>query len=445
MRRAVIRPFVLVLAAAAAPAQQQGSLPPAAPPQPESQGVPGLGFETLPHGVRYRVATVPGNPAVCAVLALPFGSDDDPAGQTGRAAVVAELIRMTQDDTPREDQLAVDLTGPAILVAGIRPVAELDSLLDELAAIARGSWLGGEHLADRIETATGRVVLRADDALHIFPGPMLWSMGRRTVLKGTPAGRHVLGLPEQLRALTADDLRPLQHAGAPVVVVLGGAAEDAATERVKHAFAEVAASGTAPKATVHDALPAVTAVQPQERVAAPYVALALPAPDPRDPDALPFWIGMEVLRGRAAAALPPERGREASAYLVPFSFDETGPPLVELQRRGRNGETWQATRDEVARFVDGLFGNVTPDEIATAAARVAWRLQVPPYPEPVLQAMTNPRSLYPRARLLALAELLGWSGDVPQRLGQVSVRTVAEVLAKALAPEGRQWLALVPK
>lgn len=418
------------------------------PAAQDAEAPPTLGFEELRNGLQVRFVPVAGSGAVCLALALRVGAEHDPAGRTGLAQVLAEALRLREEGVPEPQRVRVVVRDAATMAGLIVPSADLEAGLARLRP-----WLAGDpgFDADLVARAVARAKLRADDATRIFPGPMLYSMARRALLRGTPQGRQSVGIPGEMDRIDAAFLRDWadrclrpRHA---VLVVLGDVSEKAMRAAVDGALASLPRGDReAPPPTVYDPLGEVPASLVHDRLEAPYVAAAWRAPAAGDPHWAAFVVAMTVLGGRAALAFHQPRGREAAARARPFFFPWLeGGRVVMMIRRARDGEGPERARAELEDFLDAArrFGP-DPAEVARAAAAVALEVTPPPYPEALVRPMRrHPQALYGPALTLAMGQVLGRPGDLPDRIGSLPAVAVRRALVEAV--RSPLWLVLVPE
>lgn len=417
---------------------------PAQPPAADSA----LGFEALGNGLRFRCVRVPGVTGVCAVLAWRVGADHDPVGATGLAAAVGEAIRRTQVELPPAKRCSVAVSGRRTMFTGVAESHDLAALMARLREVLAGELPIDDDLAVR---AAGGAALEADSEINILPGTALRWMVCRSLLAGTPAGRQGIGVPEELKQLEPSVLRAryeqLYTPRNALLVMCGGIAEATMEEALRGALEDLPAGAhAAPEPAVHDSLGPPPSSNTLDRVMAPYVTLALRAPDPTDADYLPFAVAMTVVDARATRVMRIDRGREVWGRFPRVFFDYAeGGRIALINRRARDGEGADGPRAEIQGLVDGLHEHgARPEEIAKAVELVARRLRLPPYPEPAAGTTMSARGLYGLASTLVVAEILGWPRDLADRVRALPPSRIDAVLRAALAPADRRWFELVP-
>ena len=182
-----------------------------------------FGFDVTPSGLRCKVVGVPGATHAAIVAAVRVGGWHDPVGQTGLTHLLNTQVTLTQAARPESERWSVRTTGAATVLAVTCPSAAVETRLRELSR-----FLAGElpFDADLLARAKAQVLILADDYLHSVPGPLLFETARRHVLAGTPAGKQMFGVPDELKAIEPAQLRAWfntrmrpEHA---TVVVMGG-------------------------------------------------------------------------------------------------------------------------------------------------------------------------------------------------------------------------------
>ena len=288
-------------------------------PAQESEPAPSLGFDSLGNGLRFRCVHVAGVTGVCAVVMWRVGTVHDPAGATGLASVVGEVMRRDQSSLPLAQRWSVGVRASSTVLTAVTEPEDLRSLLARFRTLLAGEMaLEG----DALQRSAGSAALEADSQVHIVPGTALRWVARRSLLESTAVGRQGIGIPAELKrlepALIRDRYRELYRPRNALIVLCGGASEGAMVAALRGAFEDLPGGDHAVPPPIADGVlgrPAETAEH--DRVAAPYVTLALCAPDPADPDYLPFAVAMEIVKARAALALRGDRGRGGVGALPP--------------------------------------------------------------------------------------------------------------------------------
>jgi hypothetical protein len=411
-----------------------------------------LRFETVgTGGGRYRIDPIPGAGQVSVWLTLGLGSDHDPAGQPGLARVVGEVLRGELPAATPQRPVEVLVTDRATMVGVLLEPAELGPLLD-----AVGRWLEGRLALDDdgLAKAAGRALLRADDEAAVLPGPMLRERAEAILFAGEPIARPAAGQAERIRALGAAAIRAgfarACHPSRASLVLVGAVAAD--DGELRGALARALAPAERPAA----ACPPVAAADeevggPAEtlsaRVDAPFVAVGLAAPRWGEADYLPFLVGMEVLRARAAGTFQALRGGEVRAEFPPVGYDFLRMPRAAfVGRRGRDGDPVEAPAAEIESLLAGLrAGGAELPEIQSARAILLGTLDLPPL-RPELREVVerHPVVLHQRGYVVACYGLHGWPADLRQAVGSVPHAEVDRLLARVLAPERTRRVALRP-
>lgn len=406
-----------------------------------------LGFDTLPSGMRAAVVPITGSNHVALTALLPVGGAHDPADRTGFAAVMEAVLQLQQEEQPEQDRLTVEMRERTTVFSGVFPAERLPAVLRNL-----NGMLGEQKPSDgALQRAKARTLLEIDDATHVYPGPILRWRAQQVVFTGTALGRPMIGIPAEVEAITTEEVAQRTRAhyapGQVVLAVVGAPAETAARGAIAEVFAgarrgEPAAMVSVPPTTE------IVAETVHDRVDAPFVTLAFSTPSESLTDDLPFVIALQIVNARAARAFgEPRQGEMQARFRYMFGSFWEGSRLVLLNRRGRNGDELQAPRSEIEALLFGIRDRgLSTDEISAAAVSVGHMLMLPPYPEDLQKNLrTQPRLLQSRAFVLATAELLGWPGDLPNRVGAVLVGDVQKALMQVYNPARWHWLALVPK
>ncbi len=409
----------------------------------------GLGFRIFENGLSYRCVHVPKSRGVCYVLAIRVGADHDPKGQTGLAEAVAELLRSTQAELPEAERFAVSVRGGITLVSAVLDRGKALAGLDRFAALLGGmKEMVSEDVAAK---AIGKAALYADDLANIYPGPILYLMAKQDLLRGTPAGRQSVGISKEMIALKSaaviDRLQRFFRPRNAVFVAMGGMAEKEWHQALESKLGSLPAGpDPTPAAVVVTGDGDPVRKREHARVNAAFVSAALPAPASDDNDYLSFLVAMTALQTRAVSAFWQPRGREAAARFPPFFYNFiAGSQVVLVNRRGPDGAPAATTQTELEEFFGRLrMRGVTQMEIARAAAATAMRVKMPPYESRALQGMARKEALFPPALTLVMGRLLGWSADLPDRIGALAVIDVRRVLAEAIAPDRLRFYHLVP-
>lgn len=403
--------------------------------------------QVLENGLRLRLVDVAPARGGCVVLGLGVGSDQDPAGKTGLAEAVGEWLRLTQEGRPAGDRWQVSVHAGVTVVSLVLEHADeatLEVVLARCASVLDGSLPLTDDLAAR---AAAAAALRADDATEVFPGPQLMSLARRRLLAGTPGGRQSEGIPSEMASIGRACLEAWSRAhlgpGNARLVVLAPLSVATQLARVRAALGGIRHDVTPPASAVHDALGPPAAELTSDRVAGPYVGLALRAPAAAADDYAAFVVGRELLSSHVWALLRDARGGEAQARASPFVYRfDTGEQVVLMVRRGRDDDAPVTVRRELEVCVEDFLRRTLQDAgaIEAAAARAARMLR-----DPAGEARSHQGALFAWARRLLFADVLGWPPDFADRLERVPAARVQEVMAAALQQENRCWLAVVPK
>lgn len=323
------------------------------------------------------------------------------------------------------------------------PAADAEAAAQWFAALVRPP--AGDAQADALRQAAARAALSIDDADWLYPGSLLRGRARTAAGLGERPADAVACLlqwsPTAMANALAAEPAPLR-----VVVVgssLGLSSLCAAIERLPvAAAASVAAVAAAPAGPGAGSGEAFT---PHARVDAAYVAAALRAPA-IDAQALPFAVGVAVLRARAEAAFRSYRGGEAMAGAPFVAFDLlAGDPLVVLCRRAPAAAAAPARAELESLLADVRAAPPTADEVAVAASVLAAEWAVPPWPPAHVAVLAElPQALVPRARALALLGQHGIADAMVRSLPAMSPADVVAALRPALEASAVWWGGLLP-
>ncbi|MBK8978185.1 MAG: hypothetical protein IPM29_19960 [Planctomycetes bacterium] len=446
-----MRPLTALLLAACL-ARGLAAQEPLGPPVAVDGAVDPLGFRSLDNGLALRVDRRDGLPHASLWLTLDGGAAHDPADAAGLAQVLATACA----DRVAGDERIVSATalGDAVWLGVTLPAPALPALLATVAAL-----LGPDAPVSfddaALVRARDRALLRADDEAHVLPGPML----RRSAaarLDPRAESRPPGGEPEQLAQLTPERIRAALAARlAPqraACVIVGAGAELADLARA--ALGAVARRAVPPLGTVAPAAaapaPAGAAAMPTHPLLdAPFMVAAVPAPAFGEDGYLPFLIGMEVARVRAARVLGTVRGGELRAELPPLWWDPTrGERFAFLERRGQDGDEVGRVEAELRSLVAGLRdGGPTVPEIQSALGALLNELRPLAELDDRTAALLagHPALLHARARLPLVYRRLGWPADLRRALGEVTVAQVQAALRQFLAADRVGYVALLPE
>lgn len=397
----------------------------------------GLREDRLNNGLRVMRVEIPKATEVSVALAVPVGWRHDPPGQTGLAEVMRWWIGMAQRELPDAAQFHVVVQPRLTLLWYTGPQRLLAQRIAFLVAL-----LGGQLpvSADDHALASGRARRFADDHAWLYPGSVIAQRARRLVLAGTADGRQSLGIPQEIATVSRATVLARRTCYGPrgaCLVLIGDPAE--AWPGLLQSLRDVAGSHGRAESRVHDSAPPAPEREIHPRVSGPYVAAVVGAPEPTDPDFLPFSVGAAVLRSIAAQELP-DRGSEwqARSPLVAYDYWEDARLLI-LTRRGRDGADPRQPASELRTLLElATRDAVVAARLEAARRGVASTLETPPY-----RSHSSPY-LVVRARYLATAGCLGWPLDLGSRAAGVTGEQVGRVLRERLAADRLRWLELRP-
>ena len=418
-----------------------------------AQAPAGEPFQQLTGGHRLRVVAVAGCTAQAVAVVWPHAAATTAQAADAAADTVAEplarahlvaALRAQQSGAvlPKGAMRSVEVGEACTVFTAVWPDAQPEGAAAWFGALLRAPDPVAQQ--DQLARACAQQALAADDADWLFPGDVLLGRARRALAVG--GGVH--GSPTYLQRLSPADcaIAVTEPPCAPLCVCVVGS--DLGVPALAAALERVSPRGDAVRAVAASSTPRPPAgpdIVTHPRVDAAYVAVVARAPAP-GPDALPFALGVAVLRSRASVRFRDYRGNEAMAR-TPFVTCEVllGEPTVMLCRRGRSPEPAQPRAELEALLAE--LGQQPPDdrEVGLAADALLAEWAVPPWSRAQVATFVEaPASLLPRARTLALLLHHGIGDDAVRGLGALTGAAVARQLAATLAPERLWWGGLVP-
>lgn len=399
-------------------------------------------------GVRWVVQPIDGVATRAVWLALPFGPAHDPVEAPGLAAVLAQALHDALPPACASEPIAVLQTATATFVGRAVGAEGLDAALSSCVAMLSGDLALDDAALLR---ARDRAVLRADDATVVLPGPVLRGRAIRTLVDG-PRAAVAIASPQRMHALDAAAMRAAFRARAGTVgaalLVLGGGQDDGDRERCERALSSVPrrdAAAADASFTRGDAPPARA---PHELVEAAFVVAALRAPSRDDAAFLPFALGVEVLRVRAATTFRGYRGAESRAEFGWVDYDPVlAPPLAFVQRRGAKGDDDTVVRAEIAALLDDLATRPPSRvELEAAVRKLGSVFRAPPFDERTRTRLfaQEPAVLLDCGRSTVVGLVSGSTAPRAEELLAIEASQVAAVLEPRLRADARSWFALVP-
>jgi zinc protease len=359
-------------------------------PQPGS--VPAVRFPavravTLTNGLAMRTVEHPGQPVVTFLLTMPAGSASDPAGQSGLAALTADLL-----DEGSDERTALDLH-TALERIGARLGIEVgsDATKVSLTTLSRSAAEGLALLAEIVarprfdETDVARVRdMRRSRVrqLRAVPGAVADRVFLETLFPDHPYGHLGIGTDDSLAGLTAAHVRQFHRdvfqLGTATLIAVGALTHDRLIDAAERAFGDVPVRSTTDTVVVDPAGLAAPgpplarlvlvdrpgAVQSELRVG--HVAVARSAPDYHALQVLNMVLGGQFV-SRLNLSLREEKGY---TYGVRTAFDcRRAPGPFAMQGSVQSGATVEAVQ-EVFEQIEAIRGDrpVTPAELDMARA-----------------------------------------------------------------------------
>ncbi len=339
----------------------------------------------LTNGLAMRTVDHPGPPVVTFLLTIPAGSASDPAGQSGLAALTADLLDEGSDErTALELHTALDLIGARLgievgsdatrvfLTTLIRSAAEGLALLAEIVARPR---------FDEADVARVRDLRRSRlRQLRTVPGAVADRVFLETLYPSHPYGHLGIGTDDSLGGLTAPHVRQFHRdayqLGSATLIAVGALTHDWFIDAAERAFGEVPVRSSSEAVVVDPAsLPAPGppsarlvlvdrpgAVQSELRVG--HVAVVRRTPDYHAIQVLNMVLGGQFV-SRLNLILREEKGY---TYGVRTAFDcRLAPGPFAMQGSVQSGATVEAVQEVFAQM-EAIGGDrpVTPTELDLA-------------------------------------------------------------------------------
>lgn len=201
----------------------------------------------LPNGLRVVTAGTTNVPLAAMTLAIQGGTSTDPAGKSGVATLVAELVtrgtktRTAQQIAAEIESLGATLTSTAdvdgIVVSVSAPTANLEAAGRVLRDVAQNAVFPAEELERARKRAIDRVAVSMKD-----PGAVASWVIQRALYGSAPYGNVPSGTAASLRSLAHADLvqhfREWWHPANAGLVIAGGIEPAAATQLARDLFGD---------------------------------------------------------------------------------------------------------------------------------------------------------------------------------------------------------------
>lgn len=232
--------------------------PPASGPV-EGYGFPAFSRRTLPGGLQVLPVPVDRAPLVSLDLVFPAGGGYDPPGSAGLATLVAGLLdEGTEERSALEIASAVERLGGRLETgadwdvgsASVRLLGEyLEEGLGLLAEVTLRPTFPGEEV-ERARRNRLTDLLRRRDRASLLAGDHF----SRLVYGGTPYGRPLVGLPEDVRAVSRENAATFYHRhylpGQALLIGVGGLDPERLVAAAVEAFGEAPPAGPVPTPAV---------------------------------------------------------------------------------------------------------------------------------------------------------------------------------------------------
>ena len=242
--------FVSVPPATRPPHQAAGDAQREAPPA-EGRVVavqrPSPSQTMLPNGLRVVTAGTTNVPLAAMTLAIKGGASTDPAGKSGVATLVAELVtRGTKTHTAQQiaaeiESLGATLTSTAdmdgIVVTVSAPTANLEAAARVLRDVAQNAVFPAEEFERARKRAVDRVAVSMKEPATVAS----WVI-QRALYGPAPYGNVTSGTAASLRSLEQGDLvqhfREWWHPANAALVIAGGIDPETATQLARDLFGD---------------------------------------------------------------------------------------------------------------------------------------------------------------------------------------------------------------
>jgi hypothetical protein len=376
-----------------------------------------LDISQLSNGLRVVVRHVPRASHVAVTLAWPVGSDSDPKGQAGRAALLADLLMMSEaGDTPERTREELDAIRPDGWGAGVSPRvtqitefgtrAQFPGVVRQIAQRLRGVTVS--------DSSVRRSIARLREDLRAQRSPtsnVELYVATRELARGTyEPGAAEAGLRELAKLKPAELQAQLSKTFVPAGAVLslaGNVGEINLPALIENEFGSIPAGTRLAEAPPHTLTAGSRDLQ-RSGLLAPAGGLAIIAPALEDSLHPSFYLSMLFLGGYCAKQWPAPTPPLTSRFQYSL-FDD--PELVRFYPVPGPGTAADSALDyefneKVSKMGSMLFPNESYD---TVLRGVAWLVGAPMPPETVVRARREPRLLGTLASNQAVREL--WGGE----------------------------------
>lgn len=366
----------------------------------------------LPNGIVIAAEEVPGvESAAIAVLAL-AGSSSDPEGQSGRTAVLAEMMTRgagsfdaralieLQDSIGLERE--IDATHDSLLVAG----AVLARYLPRAVELIRMTVVD-PRLAAAEFAASRELCVQSARSIEDAPAEKLLDLLNERALPA-PYARSPGGRVADLERLSHEDIlaasRKIRGAGI-IAVVTGHVDPSDGMALLRDAFSELPSRGSSAEPLVSSMPPARDHIE-KSTLAQVQIGMARSAIAITDPDYVKLALALAALSAGMSGRLFVElREKRGLVYAVRASYaplrSEGVVYAYAAATRERVAETIEVLQSEFARLADGL----DEDELNRAKAHLKSSV-VMSLETPRARVATIASDLYRRGRVRPPEEIL---------------------------------------
>lgn len=402
---------------------------------------------TLSNGLRLLVREMRSAPAVALNLWVGSGSSDDPEKLSGISHFIEHMLFKGSGGESR-----VDVAQEVHASGGYLNAETGCDHTMYYQVVPSGRWR--EVLRASVEASSAPafrpnevdaergVVIEEARSGEADPGVFVWRRLMEVAFRGRPCGRPIVGTPESVSRITADDLREhheAYHRADNLVQVIAGDVDPAvAIEFARGLLESLPDGGHRPRpAPLEPSRPGIRALTYPGSVEQPYVAVAFGGPHALHPDvpALDALCGLLGV-GRSSRL---SRALQSGDGVV----SDIGSGLVTYRDAGLIVVRAVASTDDVDRILEGIFREtelIRREQPGGAEMEKNLRRLEAAY---VLEHET-PDSI---ARTLGFFETLGdytWAEEYVDLLAQVGTEDIVRVARTYLDPEAATAICYVP-
>jgi len=400
----------------------------------------------LENGIEVLLEPIPGVRSVAAGVWVRQGAAHEAPERMGGSHLLEHMVfKGTERRSAHDIALSLESLGGSLDAYTTRESTgftarvldrHLDEALDVLADLVRRPLLRAEDLDLEREVVLEEIAMvddTPDDLVFELHGERLWA--------GHPYGHRILGTPDTVRAITADDLRAL-HAEAYVgrrmiVCVAGHLDPDDVLARVRQLFGDVPAGCEATPVP-----PAPRLVPGSERVSRPtqqcHVVIGTLGVPHGDVRRLPLVLLATALGGGMSSRLfqqvREKLGLAYAVHTVQSFYRRAGFTGIYLGTRPESeGRAVQAALDELRRAAEH---GLPADELARVREQVKG--------EVILGMESTSGRLHRLAHYALHEEPYRTLDQVLERVDAVDADAVVAAAAEFLPPERQVALSLGP-